>query len=117
MRISKIFVFFIFLSLLFTLKATGQEKDSIYFLKQKAAGVRKIRIDNKFWVWTQKIGDGKINVLLLHGGPGQTHEYFEIFSKFLPAAGITIYYYDQFGSYYSQRPAKEQLNDTSIWKI
>src|SRR5215217_6592075 len=117
MRRSKIFVFLISFSLLFTHKATCQEKDSIYFVKQKSAGVRKIRIDNKFWVWTQKIGDGKINVLLLHGGPGQTHEYFEIFSKFLPAAGITIYYYDQFGSYYSQTPTQQQLNDTSLWKI
>jgi proline iminopeptidase len=64
-----------------------------------------------------KIGDGKINVLLLHGGPGQTHEYFEIFSRFLTSAGITIYYYDQFGSYFSQTPTAGQLNDTSIWKI
>ena len=103
--------------LLLTVKAKCQEKDSIYYVKQNSAGVKKILIDNKFWVWTQKIGDGKINVLLLHGGPGQTHEYFEIFSKFLPAAGITIYYYDQFGSYYSQTPTQQQLSDTSLWKI
>jgi proline iminopeptidase len=94
-----------------------QEKDSSYFAKQNAPGVKKILIDGRFWVWTQKIGDGKINVLLLHGGPAQSHEYFEIFSKYLPGQGITIYYYDQFGSYYSQSPTKEQLNDTSIWKV
>jgi len=112
-----ILFFSILFFLLLTVKAICQDKDSIYDVKQNAAGVKKIRIDNKFWVWTQKIGDGKINVLLLHGGPGQTHEYFEIFSAFLPSAGITIYYYDQFGSYFSQTPTQEQLNDTSIWKI
>jgi proline iminopeptidase len=103
--------------LLLQFKANCQVKDSIYYVKQNSAGVKKILIDNKFWVWTQKIGDGKINVLLLHGGPGQTHEYFEIFSRFLPSAGITIYYYDQFGSYFSQTPTHQQLSDTSIWKI
>jgi proline iminopeptidase len=94
-----------------------QEKDDTYFTKQNAPGVKKILIDGKFWVWTQKIGDGKINVLLLHGGPAQSHEYFEIFSKYLPNQGITIYYYDQFGSYFSQTPTAQQLNDTSIWKV
>ncbi len=83
-------LFSITFSLLLTFKAKCQEKDSIYYVKQKSVGVKKILIDNRFWVWTQKIGDGKINVLLLHGGPGQTHEYFEIFSKFLPSAGIKI---------------------------
>ena len=93
-----------------------QMKDSFYYKKQQEPGVNKILIDGKFWVWTQKIGDGKINVLLLHGGPAQSHEYFEIFSKYLPSHGITIYYYDQFGSYYSQEPTKLQLGDTSLWK-
>ncbi len=109
---------FLFLPLLlFIYKAKGQEKDSIYYVKQEATGVKKILIDGKFWVWTQKIGNGRINVLLVHGGPGQTHEYFEIFSTFLPPAGITICYYDQFGSYYSQTPTQQQLNDTSLWNI
>ena len=111
-----LFILFTF-CILFAFGVKCQEKDSIYHVKQNSPGVNKILIDNRFWVWTQKIGDGKINVLLLHGGPGQTHEYFEIFSKFLPAAGITIYYYDQFGSYYSQTPTQQQLSDTSIWKI
>jgi len=97
--------------------ANGQDKDSTYFRKQQEAGVKRILIDNRFWVWTRKIGDGKINVLLLHGGPAQSHEYFEIFEKYLSPAGITIYYYDQFGSYFSQTPSQAQLDDTSIWKV
>lgn len=103
--------------LLFSVKAKCQDKDSSYYQKENAPGVKKILIDHKFWVWTQKIGDGKINVILLHGGPAQSHEYFEIFSKYLSPKGITIYYYDQFGSYYSQTPTQLQLSDTSIWKI
>jgi proline iminopeptidase len=95
----------------------SQQKDSTYYKKENAPGVKKVLIDGKFWVWTQKIGDGKINILLLHGGPAITHENFEIFAKYLPKHGITIYYYDQFGSYFSQNPTKEQLNDTSIWKV
>jgi proline iminopeptidase len=98
-------------------KGLTQEKDSTYYQKQKAPGVKKIWIDGKFWVWTQKVGDGKIPVLLLHGGPAQSHEYFEIFSHYLPSQGITIYYYDQFGSYFSEIPTTAQLKDTSIWKV
>ncbi|WP_158995129.1 proline iminopeptidase-family hydrolase [Mucilaginibacter sp. L196] len=110
---------YILLFSLFSMPLTGtcQQKDSTYYKKENAPDVKKILIDGKFWVWTQKIGDGKINVLLLHGGPAITHEYFEIFAKYLPKHGITIYYYDQFGSYFSQDPTKEQLNDTSIWKV
>ncbi|NHA03872.1 proline iminopeptidase-family hydrolase [Mucilaginibacter sp. HC2] len=109
--------FIVPLLLLITLVTNAQEKDSTYYKKQQEPGVKKILINGKFWVWTQKIGDGKINVLLLHGGPAQSHEYFEIFSKYLPNKGITIYYYDQFGSYFSEQPTPQQLNDTSIWKV
>ena len=105
---------FLFLSSIVT---KGQVKDSVYYKKQNEQGVKKILINGKFWVWTQKIGDGKINVLLLHGGPAQSHEYFEIFSKYLPNRGITIYYYDQFGSYFSEQPTKQQLDDTTLWKV
>ena len=105
------------IALALPLSAICQQKDSIYYKKESARGVKKILIDGRFWVWTQKIGDGKINVLLLHGGPAQSHEYFETFSKYLPPQGITIYYYDQFGSYFSQTPTADQLKDTSIWKI
>jgi len=103
--------------LLTSIVVQGQKKDSVYYKKQHEQGVKKILIDGKFWVWTQKIGDGKINVLLLHGGPAQSHEYFEIFSKYLPNNGITIYYYDQFGSYFSEQPTNQQLNDTTLWKV
>jgi proline iminopeptidase len=58
-----------------------------------------------FKVWTKRIGNNpRIKVLLLHGGPGMTHEYFEAFDSYLPAEGIEYYYYDQLGSFYSDQP-------------
>jgi proline iminopeptidase len=53
-----------------------------------------------------------MKVLLLHGGPGATHEYLECFDSFLPQAGIEFYYYDQLESFYSDRP-----NDSSLWSV
>jgi proline iminopeptidase len=79
----------------------------------KTAGIKMIPIDGgKFRVWTKKIGSGKVKMLLLHGGPGATHEYFECFEDFLPAEGVEFYYYDQLGSHYSSQP-----NDASLWTI
>lgn len=74
----------------------------------KTGGVKMIPIDGgKYRVWTKKIGNGKIKMLLLHGGPGATHEYFECFEDFLPQAGIEFYYYDQLDSHYSDQPNEE----------
>ena len=76
-------------------------------------GVKMIPIDTPkgtFRVWTKRVGNNpRIKVLLLHGGPGGTHEYFEAFDSFLPAAGIEYYYYDQLGSYYSDQPDDPEL--------
>ena len=64
-------------------------------------------------VWTKRIGNNpKIKVLLLNGGPGATHEYFECFENFLPAEGIEFIYYDQIGCGNSDNP-----NDESMWDL
>ena len=80
-----------------------------------SGGVKMIPIDTPqgpFRVWTKRIGNNPtIRVLLLHGGPGFTHEYLEAFDSFFPAAGIEYYYYDQLGSYYSDQPAHAELWD------
>ena len=52
-----------------------------------------------------------MKLLLLHGGPGATHEYFEPCDSYLPAAGIEYYYYDQLGSHYSDQPDVPDLWD------
>ncbi|GJM36128.1 MAG: proline iminopeptidase [Saprospiraceae bacterium] len=77
-------------------------------------GVKMIPISTPvgdFKVWTKRVGNNpQIKVLLLHGGPGATHEYFEVFDSYFPRVGIEYYYYDQLGSTYSDQPT-----DTSLW--
>lgn len=66
-----------------------------------------------FKVWTKRTGNNpRIKVLLLHGGPGATHEYFEAFDSYFPGAGVEYYYYDQLGSAYSDQPDAPEL-----WEI
>jgi proline iminopeptidase len=76
-------------------------------------GVRRIPIETPkgtFEVWTRKVGDNPtIKVLLLHGGPGATHEYMLNFDDHLLPAGIEYYYYDQLGSYLSDQPDDDDL--------
>ncbi len=61
-------------------------------------------------VWTKRVGNNPtMKLLLLHGGPGATHEYFEACDSYLPAAGIEYYYYDQLGSFYSDQPDEPEL--------
>lgn len=66
-----------------------------------------------FNVWTKRVGNNPaVKVLLLHGGPGMTHESLEAFDSFFPGAGIEYYYYDQLGSAFSDQPA-----DDALWDI
>ncbi len=79
-------------------------------------GVKMIPITTPkgtFKVWTKRVGNNPtMKVLLLHGGPGFTHEYFEAFDSFFPGAEIEYYYYDQLGSYYSDQP-----NEPDLWDL
>jgi proline iminopeptidase len=93
---------------------------SVYFEKTadsiQNGGVKVIPIitsKGTFKVWTKRIGNNpKIQLLLLNGGPGATHEYFECFENFLPAEGIEIIYYDQLGCGNSDNP-----NDVALWDL
>jgi proline iminopeptidase len=79
-------------------------------------GARMIEISTPkgpFKVWTKRVGNApELKVLLLHGGPGATHEYLEACDSFLPNAGIEYYYYDQLGSGFSDQP-----DDLSLWDL
>ncbi|HEY7911518.1 MAG TPA: proline iminopeptidase-family hydrolase [Blastocatellia bacterium] len=78
-----------------------------------SGGVKMIPIQTPkgtFRVWTKRVGNNPgVKVLLLHGGPGATHEYYEACDSYFPAAGIEYYYYDQLGSAYSDQPAEPEL--------
>jgi proline iminopeptidase len=101
-----------------------QEEDAINiksFLSDNSTGVKTGGIQmipvttpkGTFNVWTKRIGNNpQIKLLLLNGGPGATHEYFECMESFLPAEGIEIIYYDQLGCGNSQDP-----KDTSMWDL
>jgi len=96
------------------------DSQSVYFEKTtdsiQNGGVKVIPIitsKGTFKVWTKRIGNNpKIKLLLLNGGPGATHEYFECFENFLPAEGIEIIYYDQLGCGNSDNP-----NDVALWDL
>jgi proline iminopeptidase len=82
----------------------------------QAAGVRMIPIHTPkgdFKVWTKRFGvNPRIKLLLLHGGPAATHEYFEALETGLAGRGVELIYYDQLGSAYSDQPT-----DASLWTI
>jgi proline iminopeptidase len=79
-------------------------------------GIRRIKIGtpkDSFFVWTKQVGyNPQLRVLLLTGGPGCTHEYFECFESFFPDQNIEFIYYDQLGCGFSDNP-----NDTSYWDL
>ena len=81
-----------------------------------SGGVKMIPVTTPkgtFKVWTKRVGNNpKIKVLLLHGGPGVTHEVYEVFDSHFPGVGIEYYYYDQLGSFFSDQP-----DDPSLWDL
>jgi proline iminopeptidase len=83
---------------------------------QLSGGSRMIPVqtaNGTFHVWVKRIGNNpRVKVLLLHGGPGMTHEYLEAMDSYLPGAGIEYYYYDQLGSFLSDQP-----KDPELWEL
>lgn len=81
-----------------------------------SGGSRRVPVDTpsgQFHVWTKRVGtNDEVKVLLLHGGPGATDELYESFDVWFPGAGIEYYYYDQLGSFRSDRP-----EDPSLWDL
>jgi len=87
-------------------------KDPEYAKAMAADGVKMISIRNqKYKVWTKKWGTGKIKLLLLHGGPGTSPEYFENFPAQL-GKNYTVYFYSQLGTYFSDIP-----KDSSLYSV
>ena len=114
------FFLVVLLSFFVSCQKNVSENSSVYFEKSNDSiqngGVKVIPITTSkgtFNVWTKRIGNNpKIKLLLLNGGPGATHEYFECFENFLPAEGIEIIYYDQLGCGNSDNP-----NDVALWDL
>lgn len=81
-----------------------------------SGGSRMIPVETPvgtYRVWVKRTGNNpRLKLLLLHGGPGATHEYLEACDSYLPAAGIEYYYYDQLGSGFSDKP-----DEMSLWDL
>jgi len=96
------------------------ESNSTYFANHEpgiqTGNVKMIPIQTMgktFNIWTKRIGNNpKVKILLLNGGPGGTHEYFQCFENFLPQEGIEFIYYDQLGCGNSDNP-----DDTAYWDL
>ena len=120
MKISTKIITVVILSFIVSCQKSTTENSSVYFEKTtdsiQNGGVKVIPITTSkgtFNVWTKRIGNNpKIKLLLLNGGPGATHEYFECFENFLPAEGIEFIYYDQLGCGNSDNP-----NDVALWDL
>ena len=101
-------------------KANQENSLQTYFAAQDSGvqngNIKWVEIESfgkKFKVWTKRFGNNpKTKILLLNGGPGGTHEYFECFENFLPKEGVEFIYYDQLGCGYSDNP-----NDTAYWDL
>ena len=94
----------LYLSLFIFLFSCKQNNSSIPTLAEyhrindwgvQTGGVKMIQITTpvgKFNVWTKRFGSNpKIKVLLLHGGPGGTHEFFESFESFFHIKWSLLY--------------------------
>lgn len=80
---------------------------------QLSGGSRMIPVETlkgTFNVWVKRVGNNPTTkVLILHGGPGMTHEYLEAVDSYFPRAGIEYYHYDQLGSHLSDQPDEPEL--------
>lgn len=110
---------FLFVIALFSCSNNSNKQsaaDDELYKEVQTGGVKVIPIETpkgKFNVWTKRIGNNpKIKLLLLNGGPGATHEYFECFENFLLPENVELIYYDQLGCGYSDNP-----KDTSMWDL
>lgn len=83
---------------------------------QLSGGSRMIPVETPkgtFNVWVKRIGNNPhTKVLILHGGPGMTHEYLEAVDSYFPRAGIEYYHYDQLGSHLSDQP-----DEPDLWEV
>lgn len=107
-------------SMFFACNSNTTNQENTYYTPSDTGvlngGVKMVNIKTpkgEFKVWTKRIGNNpKIKLLLLNGGPGATHEYFECMESFLPKEGIEFIYYDQLGCGNSDNP-----KDTAMWDL
>ncbi|WP_297335410.1 proline iminopeptidase-family hydrolase [Algoriphagus sp.] len=97
-------------------KDQGEEGQVEETIEIQNDGIRMIPISTPsgdFEVFTKRVGDSPTKkVLLLHGGPGMTHEQYGNFDQYFPQEDIEFIWYDQLGSAHSDQP-----EDSTLWTI
>ena len=97
-------------------KTTEVAASEDLYKEVQTGGIKVIPIETpkgNFNIWTKSIGNNpRIKLLLLNGGPGATHEYFECFESFLLPENVELIYYDQLGCGLSDNP-----KDTTMWDL
>lgn len=77
-----------------------------------------LTLKNGYHLWAQQQGQGDVQLLCLHGGPGSDHELFEEFGESLAPHNVAVYMYDQLGSWYSDSPDFSiEANRTKFFNI
>lgn len=71
-----------------------------------------VPLKSGFHIWTRRVGSGPTPIILVHGGPGMSHEYLDCFIQEFDLNKYSLYFYDQLGSYYSDHP-----NDKFLWRF
>lgn len=112
------YLFVLSVGMLFSCQSQTQKEESKSDSSAVALeeGVQMIPIQTpkrEFKVFTKRVGaNPTMKVLLLHGGPGMTHEQYANFKDYFPQEGIEFIWYDQLGSAHS-----DQLEDSTLWTI
>ncbi len=73
---------------------------------------------NGYQTYYRIVGDRQSNktpLVLLHGGPRSTHNYFEGFDDLAAQTGRPIVMYDQLGCGRSSIPDDDQLWQAAMW--
>ncbi|UYN87611.1 MAG: proline iminopeptidase-family hydrolase [Cyclobacteriaceae bacterium] len=96
---------------IFSFVTKGQQLDNTENQDQDKKGVKYIDLKEGYKIWTKRVGDGKIIILLIHGS-GNNHHCFEIFRDKLDLKKYQLIYYDQLGSNNSDKPT-----DSSLYNI
>ena len=112
------YIFFLLAGLIFSCasKTQPESNPADYINLALEVGVQMVPIQTskgEFKVFTKRVGDNPtMKVLLLHGGPGMTHEQYANFKDYFPQEGIEFIWYDQLGSAHSDQP-----EDSTLWTI
>jgi proline iminopeptidase len=91
------------LVLLFTRVSVAQSIDSLLQQARQKQKGRLIKSSKGYNLWVQQAGQGKTKLLVLPGGPGDSHRGYEPFRQLLPQHDIQVFVLDMVDCGWSDR--------------